>query len=364
MGVKLQKLIVRVPIELVRLQKRFIAIDAPNIIYSLFSYTLPHERYYNSEYITDRTGRVISHLYGLLYRVNFFYKHKIFPIFCFDGRESELKRIITKDYLHDFHFIKKRYEDARRSGNIQTAKNIAFLKEYFWPNIIDESKRLLNALGIPYLNAPASAEAQCAQLVKNNSVYHANSQDFDILLYGCPYTVQNVFKSLKRKVKDKWIYKKINPLLVNLQENLKRLQINQFQLVDLAILIGTDYFSGIKHIGPMNALRLIKKYQNLDNIISYEKDKYDFRSLTPDLIKKIRKIFLMPDVIEHIPELHWYPPEKSEIIRFLCEDHTLNRKRVEKNAEQLIKNYLDCKKLFLTKHSEHSVQKTLDMVLK
>ena len=79
---------------------------------------------------------------------------------------------------------------------------------------------------------------------------------------------------MKRKVQGKWKYRKIELMLINLSDNLKKLKINQFQLIDLAILIGTDYFPGIKGIGPKTALKLLKKYGSLETVLQYEKPNY------------------------------------------------------------------------------------------
>ncbi|MHA1294544.1 MAG: hypothetical protein ACTSQJ_18035, partial [Promethearchaeota archaeon] len=298
MGVKLQSLIIRKKIEYSNLSGSIIAIDAPNIIFSLLNFSFKNNSISPFNFIVDRTQKAIFHLYGLLYRINFYFSKYIFPIFCFDGRESELKRLITKDQLNDYRFTKERYNKALENNDKFLAKQIAMSKEFFWFNIIEESKILLGSMGIPILEAPSSAESQCAYLVKNKIADYSNSQDFDSLLYGCPRVIQNLTKSLRRKQRGKWIYQKIEPLTIDLKENLKRLKINQFQLVDLAILIGTDFFRGIKGIGPKTALELIRKYQNIEEIISQVKNKYDFSQLTPNILMNVRRNFLIPEVLE------------------------------------------------------------------
>ena len=364
MGVKLQNLIERKKIELSHLAGKIIAVDAPNIIMGMLNFSYRNKIYSSSNLMTDRTQRAISHLYGILFKINFFYSKNIFPIFCFDGRDSELKRAITKNYLNDFRFTRKWYLQAIKSGDRDLARQISFGKEFLWPNIISESKQLLGALGIPYIESPASAESQCAQLVKDRIANYSNSQDFDSLLFGCPKVILNLSKSLKRKVQGKWTYKKIDPLTINLSTNLKRLEINQFQLVDLGILVGTDYFSGIKRIGPKTALSLTKKYTSLERIVSQEKNKYDFTELTPELIKKIRKIFLLPEVINSLGTIYWNPPNNSQVINLLCKDHNLNRAKVENNTDKLFKNYEKCRKFFLnSKNKTTSVQTTLGMLI-
>jgi len=252
MGVKLQDLASKKVVGYPELAGSIIAIDAPNIIMGLFNFARKSPDGTNAELILDRTQRPISHLYGLFYRLNFFYSKKIFPIFCFDGRVSELKRIITKDQLNDFRFVQKWYKEAMESGNRTVAREIAMSKEYMWQNIILESKQLLGALGVPYIESPASAESQCAHLVKRNIAHYSNSQDYDSLLFGCPSLIQNLSKSLRRKVQGKWKYTKITPIQINLKKTLKKLELTQFQLVDIGLLIGTDYFSGINGLGPKN----------------------------------------------------------------------------------------------------------------
>jgi len=364
MGVKLQQLIVRKKIEFSQLSGKIIAVDGPNIIFGLFHFSYKDKINSYSNLMIDRTQRPISHLYGILYRTNFYYSKNIFPIFCFDGKDSELKRIITKDQLSDFLFTKKRYQKAMQSGNRDLARNISLGKEFLWPNIISESKQLLGALGVPYIESPASAESQCAQLVKDRVVNYSNSQDYDSLLFGCPKVLQNLSKSLKRKVQGKWTYKKIEPIVINLTDNLKRLQINQFQLVDLAILIGTDYFSGIRNIGPKTAFELMKKHQSLEIVLQKEKGKYDFTWLTPKIIKKVRKIFLIPEVNNSSGNIYWNSPNKTQIINLLCKDHHLNIERVKNNVDKLIKNYDKCRNFFKNNINRTDlIQTTLDTLL-
>ena len=347
MGVKLQSIIVRKQIEYQDLAGKIIAIDAPNIIMGLFNFAHKNNDGTYGDLIVDRTQRPISHLYGLLYRVNFYYSKKIFPIFCFDGKVSELKKVITKDQLKDFIFTQRWYQEEMKNNNKTLARQIALSKEYMWQNIIKESKQLLGALGVPYIQSPASAESQCAHLVKKGVAHYCNSQDFDSLLFGCPQVIQNLSKSLRRKVQGKWQYHKIHPVQIDLQKNLKNLNISLFQLVDIGILIGTDYVPGVKGFGPKKALQLIRKYKRLENLILKEFDIYDFSNLTPEIIKKVRKIFLLPEVNESFQNLYWNLPNKSHILSLLCEEHHLNKERIVSNLDKLVKNYEKCRDYFI-----------------
>lgn len=361
MGVKLHDLIIRHKLNISDLAGTIIAIDAPNIIMSLFNFARKNPDGTYAGLILDRTQRPVSHLYGLLYRVNFYYSKKIFPLFCFDGKESELKKLITKDQLNDFLFTQRWYESALKSNNKELARRIALSKEYLWQNIIRESKQLLNALGVPYIDSPASAESQCAQLVEDKIAHFSNSQDFDSLVFGCPHLIQNLSKSLRRKVQGKWTYQKVIPYEINLKETLHFLGINQFQLVDMAILIGCDYFPGIKGIGPKKALKLIKQFHSLERVIAHEKSKYPFGSFTPELIAQIRKLFLFPEVLNSYSEIVWNVPNESIVNSFLCEQNFLNKERVETNLKKFQSNYEKCRSYFIAhKDKPRIIQKTID----
>ncbi|MFW9988858.1 MAG: hypothetical protein ACFFC3_09405 [Candidatus Odinarchaeota archaeon] len=361
MGVKLQAIIVRKNVDFQELHGKTIAIDAPNIIMGLFNFVRKNSDGSSAGLILDNTQRPISHLYGLLYRINFLYSKKIFPLFCFDGKVSELKRVITKNQLKDFLFTQQWYQEAIRTNNKELARYIALSKEYMWQNIIKESKQLLGCIGIPYIDAPASAESQCAYLVKKKIVDYSNSQDFDSLLFGCPQVIQNLSKSLRRKIQGRWQYQKIQPVKINLNKTLENLKITLFQLVDLGILMGTDYFPGIKNIGPKKALTLIRKYNTIEQVIMNERHNYDFQTLTPELIRKVRKLFLIPEVIEDINDVVWTAPNKAGIYSLLCKEHNLNRERVKTTIIKLEKNYENCRQYFLfNKGKTRSRQITLD----
>ena len=363
MGIKLSELIKARNIDYTELSHKFIAIDAHNIISALINFSRKKIKNDKQNIIRDRTQRPISHLYGLLYRVLFYYTKNIFPIFCFDGRDSALKRQVTKDVLNDFRYTSAIYEDAMKKGNYTLAKQIANGQDYFWLNIIKESKELLNAIGVPIINAPAAGESQCAQLVKEGIVHYSNTQDYDSLLFGCPRTIQNLSKSRRRKQNGKWIYDKVEPVFIDLKENLDRLQISQFQLIDIAILIGTDYFQGIRGLGSKTAYRLIKRYGGLEQVISREKKRYDFSKLTPDILDEVRKIFLLPDTIESPVSIFWNYPDESRIKYLLCKEHHLNKDRVINNIKKLEKQYNKCLWIFKNgKNINISYQKTLDMI--
>ncbi len=344
MGIKIKEFVNKEEIELSELAGKVIAVDAPNIIFSLFSFNYGKSGHFMDNIFVDSTSRAITHLSQLLYRVKFYYTKKILPIFCFDGRESYLKGRVNKNIIKNYSLSKERYERAFSIGKREIAKNIALSRNFFWLNTMEESKKLLGLLGVPVIISPSSAEAQCSKLVKSGLAHFSHSQDYDSLLYGCPFILQDFSKTSKIKVGERWKTIKKSPNLIRFNDFIRRLNINRFQLIDIALLIGVDYFKGIKGIGPKTALSLIKKYGSLEKLMYYEKDKYNFSELKDWIIKKIRSIFLFPEVLENINNLTWNHPDKDNIIDFLCNNHTLKRRKVENNLNKLIWNFKSCKR--------------------
>lgn len=342
MGVKIKDIVLRKEIEHSDLEGSVIAVDAPNLIMQVLNFSYIRKGPFESNYMLDQTRRPISHLYGLLYRVSFFYMKKMLPIFCFDGRVHPYKRKITRDELRNFLHHKKLYEDAIEKKEFDKAQSIATGRDFMWVNTIQESKKLLSYMGVPIIESPSSAESQCAKLVKDKVADLAVTQDFDCMLFGCPRQVQNLSKTSSRKVQGTSKYVKIKPVMIDLSENLKKLGIDLFQLIDAAILIGTDYCKGVSKIGSKTALTLIKKHGNIENIISTNKQKFDFSHLYNKRIMEVRKIFLFPEVLSKYPYFKWTLPNVDKIVDFLSHDHHLNSKRVEENSGKLKSRYSRC----------------------
>jgi flap endonuclease-1 len=194
--------------------------------------------------------------------------------------------------------------------------------------MIDESKDLLRALGIPVIQAPSEGEAVAAQMAREGLVWASASQDNDSLLYNCPRMIRNLSISGRRRVSRTKKYKSIDPELILLDQNLELLGITREQLIDIAILVGTDYNKSVKGIGPKTALKLIKKHGNLEAIEEDRGEKFDFP------YDEIREIFLNPPKID-LETPTWSDPQPDEIIRILCKEHDFSENRVQKSLERL-----------------------------
>ena len=324
MGVKLGDVVKGQRISMQDLAGKTVAIDAYNAMYQFLAII----RQRDGTPLRDHTGRITSHLSGLLYRTVNFLEIGIKPVYVFDGtppaiKEAEIKR---RKRLREEALLK--YEEALKRGDLEEARKYAQQTAQLKDYMVEDAKRLLTALGIPWVQAPSEGEAQAAYMARKGDVWACASQDFDSLLFGAPRLVRNLTIRGERKLPGKNVYVKIEPELIILDNVLKELGITREQLIDVAILVGTDYNpEGIKGVGPKRALQMIKSYGSLERIPGISPK--DF----PEDPAKIRELFLNPKVTDDY-RLEWREPDFDAVIEFLCEERDFSRDRVTKALER------------------------------
>lgn len=314
MGVKLKDIIYASKIRIGDLKGRIIAIDAPNAIYQFLSSI----RQKDGTPLMDRKGRITSHLSGILYRTSAIIEKGIKVVYVFDGKSPHLKmETITKRRSVRVE-AEKRWKEALREGEIEEARKYAVRSARISPDIISTSKKLLDLMGVPFVEAPAEGEAQASYIVQNGDAWAVASQDYDCLLFGAPRVVRNLAITGRAQELE----------LLELERILKRLGITREQLVDMALLIGTDFNKGIKGIGPKSALKLIKEKGNIYNVLEELGEELDG---DPEIL---REIFLNPDVTDDY-KLSWRSPNREGIIDFLCHEHGFSEERVQNAIKKM-----------------------------
>jgi len=321
MGVDFKDLVPRVEIDFSRLNGKIIAVDAYNALYQF----LATIRQPDGTPLMDSRGNITSHLSGLLYRTVNFLERGIKPVYVFDGKPPELKKIeiLRRQKLKEEAV--RLYEEALARGDLEAARMYAQRTSKLTTNMVEDAKKLLSLLGIPWVQAPSEGEAQAAYMARKGDVWATASQDYDSLLYGTPRLVRNLTISGRRKLPRKNVYIEIKPELIVLKDALKTLGITREQLIDIAILIGTDYNpDGVKGIGPKRALRIIKQFGNLERALPVL-GKVEF-PVDPTVI---RELFLKPKVTDDY-SLKWKIPDENGLIKFLCDEHDFSVDRVRK----------------------------------
>ncbi|EQB64887.1 MAG: hypothetical protein AMDU3_IPLC00004G0465 [Thermoplasmatales archaeon I-plasma] len=313
MGVDISSLLDASEVDLKTLKGRLLAVDAFNVIYQFLS----NIREYDGSPLKDKHGNITSHLSGLFYRNMNLLEAGIVPIYVFDGKPPALKDKTIKERIALKEKAEEEYRLSLAMGDYEKAKSFASRTSRLTAEMISESKELLISIGIAVVEAPSEGEAEASYLCRLGAVYSAVSQDYDSLLFGSPRLIRNLTISGKRRYGRTGRVVEVKPEMITNDDVLRKLGITREQLVDMGILIGTDFNDGIKGIGPKKAYQMIKKYGSLRNIPNITIENYE----------EIRDIFLNPDVVDpghiKIPEM-----DEQKTLDILVTNHDFSPERV------------------------------------
>lgn len=323
MGLDISDIIEAQPRSLEDLRGRALAVDAYNALYQFLAII----RQPDGTPLKDRTGRITSHLSGLFYRTSNMVEAGIRPIYVFDGEAHPLKRGTIDGRMRIRQRAEREWEAARVAGDLATARTKAMQASHLTGAMVKQSQELLERLGIPWVQAPADGEAQAAFMASRGDAWAVASQDFDSLLFGAPRLVRNLTISGRRKLPRRDIYVEVQPELVELEANLARLGLTRSQLVDLGILIGTDFNEGVRGIGPKRALALVRRHGSLEAVLAAE-------ALELEGWEEVRQIFLDPNVTEDYT-VEWRGMDEAAVKDFLCREFDFSPDRVEASLARM-----------------------------
>ncbi len=111
---------------------------------------------------------------------------------------------------------------------------------------------MLKLMGIPIVQAPGEAEAQCSYMNMNNKVDAVCTEDTDCLVFGTKVMIRDLN------------HKKEPMTEITRETMLEKLQLTEKEFVDMCILCGCDYASKIEGIGPVKAYKYIKQYGSIE----------------------------------------------------------------------------------------------------
>ena len=281
MGVNLSDLTEPKSMEMEDLRGKKVAIDTYNIVYQFMSAIRQPDGYP----LCDSKGRTTSHLTGLLHRTASLIEAGIEPVFVFDGKPHPLKQATLDGRKERREKAEQEWKDAVERGDMKTAHTKAQQTSRMTDEVKESAKELIRYMGLPIVDAPSDGEQEAAYICRRKDVWATASQDFDSLLFGTPVLLRNLTMTGRRKVPGKDIYREIKTEVIDSEEFLRNLGISREQLVDMCILMGTDFNTGIKGIGPKKALKLVRDNGDLESVL---------RKIGEDIpdYQEIRGIFL------------------------------------------------------------------------
>eukprot|EP00249_Psilotum_nudum_P014638 c24932_g1_i1 orf=454-1788(-) len=302
---------------------RKIAIDASMSIYQ-FLIVVGRT---GSEILTNEAGEVTSHLQGMFNRTIRILEAGLKPVYVFDGQPPDLKKAeLSKRYA--------RREDA--TADLAVALEVGDkvdIEKYSKRTVKvtkqhnEDCRKLLRLMGVPVIEAPSEAEAECAALCKYDKVYAVASEDMDSLTFGAPRFLRHLMEPTSRKL----------PVMeFEIAKVLEGLDLTMDQFVDMCILCGCDYCDTIKGIGAQTALKLVRQHGNIEAIlVNLNKDRYQIPDNWP--FQEARRLFKEPFVntMENLPEFKWTAPDEENLKKFLVEENGFNHDRVVKAVERI-----------------------------
>lgn len=291
---------------------RRIALDASMCLYQ-FLIAIRQD----GQTLENAKGETTSHLNGMFYRTLRMLDHGIKPVYVFDGKPPVLKSEELNKRAQRRDEAEMGRKEAEIEGDREAVDKFAKRLVKVTGEHVDDCKRLLTLMGVPFVDAPCEAEAQCAVMVRKGLVFAVGTEDMDALTFGAEVLLRNLTVSEAKKAPVRQY---------TLSTVLSELGISQEQFIDLCILLGCDYCQSIKGIGPKTAYKLIKEHKSIEKIM--ELGKYSAPS-EEWVYREARNFFLSPEVRDvGVDELVWRGPDEKGLKAFMVEDKGFNEDRV------------------------------------
>jgi flap endonuclease-1 len=293
------------------------AIDANNALYQFLTII----RQPDGTPLMDRQGRVTSHLSGILFRMASFIEKGIKPVFVFDGKPAALKQETINERRKVRETAGEKWKEALERGDEEEAYKQARSSTRVDATVIGTSKQLLGLMGIPVVQAPGEGEAQASYMVAKGDARYVVSQDYDTLLFGAPLLVRNLTVSGKRKIRGRQIT--VSPERIVLTDALAGLHLTREELIEIGILVGTDFNPGVEGVGAKTGLKIVQKGEFARKL----KEKQPDFDPAP-----VMEMFLHPPVTDEY-SLTAGHPDPEGIRKLLCDGYDFSVERVDKAME-------------------------------
>ncbi|MFB6101570.1 MAG: flap endonuclease-1 [Haloplanus sp.] len=289
-----------------------VAIDAHNWLYRYLTTTVKWTR--DDVYTTD-AGEEVANLVGVVQGLPKFFEHDLTPVFVFDGGVTELKGEEVAARREQRERAEERLAEAEERGDTVEAARLKARTQRLTDVILETTRGLLARLDVPVVDAPAEGEAQAAHMARRGDADYAGSEDYDTLLFGAPRTLRQLTS-------------KGSPELMDLDATLDRHDISLEQLIDVAILCGTDFNPGVEGVGPKTALRAITEHGDLWAALDAE----GWQVANAD---RVRDLFRDPPVTDDYDLDLDIDPDMAAARTYVTEEWEVDADEVERGFERI-----------------------------
>lgn len=311
---------------------RTVACDASMSIYQFLISTQHIKSGFGLTELKDQHGNLTGHLLGLFNRSIMMMEKGVRPCWVFDGKPPEAKHKTIKERKEKKQNADEGKAQAIEDGDMDKVLKFANQSVRVTPQMTADAKELVRLLGLPVIEAPCEAEAQCSVMAKKGIVYAVATEDMDCLTFGCPILLRDFTN-------------KDDPVIeIKLEKVLEGLEITMEQFIDICILCGCDYADSIDGIGSIKAHKMILDYKTIEGVIehitkanedpkkkkkyTYEEDKFNFQ--------ECRKLFESPEVTDPDQiDLKWNTPDHEGLKKFLCEMKGFSETRIDSAIKRI-----------------------------
>ncbi|WP_181684874.1 flap endonuclease-1 [Halorhabdus salina] len=289
-----------------------VAVDAHNWLYRYLTTTV---KWTNDTVYTTAEGDEVANLVGVIQGLPKFFEHEVTPVMVFDGAVTDLK----DDEVQRRREQRERYEDdledAREEGDAVRVARLESRTQRLTDVILETTRDLLELLDVPVIDAPAEGEGQAAHMARQGDVDYVGTEDYDALLFGAPRTLRQLTS-------------KGDPELMDFQATLTEHDLSWEQLVDVALLCGTDFNEGVRGYGPKTAVKAVKEHGDLWGVSEAE-DVY------VENADRIRELFLDPAVTDDYSFETSIEPDLDAARSFVTEEWEVDPDEVERGFERI-----------------------------
>jgi len=289
-----------------------VAVDAHNWLYRYLTTTV---RWTNDAIYTTRGGEEVANLVGVVQGIPKFFEHDLTPVFVFDGAVVDLKDEEVAERREAREKREAKLETAREEGDELAVARLESQTQRLTETILSTTRELLELLDVPVIEAPAEGEAQAAYMARQGDVDYVGTEDYDALLLGAPLTLRQITSSG-------------DPELMDFEATLEENDITWEQLVDAAILMGTDFNEGISGYGPKTAVDAVREHGDLWAVFEAE-------DVHVDGADRIRNLFLDPAVTDDYAFDTAVDPDVAAAREYVCDEWEVAESEVERGFERI-----------------------------
>jgi len=289
-----------------------VAVDAHNWLYRYLTTTV---KFTSESVYTTEAGEEVANLVGVVQGLPKFFEADMTPVMVFDGGVTDLKSDEVERRREQRERAEEKQQAAEAAGDAVEAARLEARTQRLTETIHETTRGLLDRLDVPYIEAPAEGEAQCAHMAATGAADYAGSEDYDTMTFGAPRTLRQLTSKGK-------------PELLDLQATRTKHDITYEQLVDVALLMGTDFNDGVSGYGPKTAVSAVKEHGDVWGVMEAE-DVY------VENADRIRELFFDPPVTDDYELDLDVDPELDAARSYITETWEIPEAEVERAFERI-----------------------------